>query len=108
MSKVVVVAAAVAGYVLGTRAGRERYEQIQHQARQFWSDPRVQRKAEQAQGVAREKGAALQEKVASGSEDSRSGSQSGAASSSAAATTTQTPLRAGVQGDERSGRGSHG
>jgi hypothetical protein len=31
-----------AGYVLGTRAGRERYEQIAQQARQLWQRPEVQ------------------------------------------------------------------
>jgi hypothetical protein len=32
----------VAGYVLGARAGRERYDQIVEQARQFWQRPEVQ------------------------------------------------------------------
>ncbi len=31
-----------AGYVLGARAGRGRYEQIKSQADQLWHDPRVQ------------------------------------------------------------------
>ena len=30
------------GYVLGTRAGRERYEQIKAGAEKVWLDPRVQ------------------------------------------------------------------
>ena len=33
---------ACAGYVLGTRAGRERYRQIVDQARQLWQRPQVQ------------------------------------------------------------------
>ncbi|WP_214105185.1 hypothetical protein [Acrocarpospora catenulata] len=33
------------GYVLGTRAGRERYEQIVHTARRISDDPRVQEAA---------------------------------------------------------------
>jgi oxygen-dependent protoporphyrinogen oxidase len=31
------------GYVLGTRAGRERYAQIKAGAEKIWSDPRVQK-----------------------------------------------------------------
>jgi hypothetical protein len=37
-----------AGYVLGTRSGRARYDQIAGKAREVWSDPRVQEKADQA------------------------------------------------------------
>jgi hypothetical protein len=43
------------GYVLGTRAGRERYQQIKTKARGVWHDPRVQDKADHAQGVIKEK-----------------------------------------------------
>ncbi|WP_197025824.1 hypothetical protein [Nocardioides sp. URHA0020] len=44
-----------AGYVLGARSGRERYEQIAQKAQQVWNNPRVQEKAGQAQQVAQEK-----------------------------------------------------
>jgi hypothetical protein len=44
-----------AGYVLGARSGRERYEQIADKAQQVWRDPRVQDKAGQAQQVVQEK-----------------------------------------------------
>ena len=57
MSKLTVLAAFGAGYVLGARAGRERYDQIAGKAQQVWRDPRVQRKASQAQHVAAEKAA---------------------------------------------------
>lgn len=33
------------GYVLGTRAGRERFDQIVAQARKFWESPTVQEAA---------------------------------------------------------------
>lgn len=33
------------GYVLGTRAGREKYDQIVAQARRFWESPTVQEAA---------------------------------------------------------------
>jgi hypothetical protein len=38
-----------AGYVLGTRAGRERYEQISSGARRFMGNPTVQSAASKAQ-----------------------------------------------------------
>lgn len=44
-----------AGYVLGARAGRQRYDQIAEKAKTVWRDPRVQEKAEQAQDMAKER-----------------------------------------------------
>lgn len=41
-TKVTFLAGAAVGYVLGARAGRERYEQIVQLARRGWEDPRVQ------------------------------------------------------------------
>jgi hypothetical protein len=56
-----------AGYVLGARSGRERYEQIADRAQRVWRDPRVQAKAGQAQRVVQEKagqaGQVVQEKA---------------------------------------------
>lgn len=43
------------GYVLGARAGRERYDAILAKAQQLWQDPRVQEKAHHAGHVAKEK-----------------------------------------------------
>ena len=43
------------GYVLGTRAGRERYEQLKAKAQTVWQDPRTQEKVHQARDVAAEK-----------------------------------------------------
>ena len=48
MKKLMMLAAGAVGYVLGTRAGRERYEQIKTQAQRFKNDPRVQAKAREA------------------------------------------------------------
>jgi hypothetical protein len=53
-----------AGYVLGARDGRERYEQIKSQATKVANDPRVQEKAARATEVARAKAPALTDKVA--------------------------------------------
>lgn len=60
MSKIVTVAALAAGYVLGSRAGRDDYRQLKAQAQKLWQDPRVQDKASQAAAVA--KNAAVQAK----------------------------------------------
>ncbi|NYE37857.1 putative membrane protein [Nocardioides cavernae] len=54
MRKLTLLVAAGVGYVLGTRAGRERYEQIKKTAMRVKDDPRVQEKAHQAADVARE------------------------------------------------------
>ncbi|WP_036555433.1 hypothetical protein [Nocardioides insulae] len=53
-----------AGYVLGARAGRARYEQIAAKAQGVWHDPRVQDKTEHAQQVVKDKGAAAAAVVA--------------------------------------------
>ena len=44
-----------AGYVLGTRAGRDQYEKIKHTTTDLWNDPRVQDKVHAAEDVAKEK-----------------------------------------------------
>lgn len=41
--KILFVFGLVLGYVLGTRAGRERYAQIKAGAEKIWTDPRVQK-----------------------------------------------------------------
>lgn len=54
------------GYVLGTRAGRERYEQIKKAADRFWGDPRVQRQVDKVDGYVRDKAPEVAEFVADG------------------------------------------
>ena len=54
MSRLLVVTVGAAAYVLGARAGRERYDQISALARSLWRDPRVQRTASQAADVVRD------------------------------------------------------
>ena len=67
MSKSVTRAAFGAGYVLGSRAGRERYEQLRSAYEKVKNDPRVQERAHQAADLAKEKAApvadAVREKV---------------------------------------------
>ena len=55
MSKLVVLAAAATGYVLGARAGQDRYQQITDQAQRLWHDPRVRRMAADAKDTAAQK-----------------------------------------------------
>lgn len=57
------IAGAAFGYVLGARAGRQRYEQIKNRADAAWADPRVQDKVATATEVAKDK-AALASSVA--------------------------------------------
>jgi SLT domain-containing protein len=65
MSKTSMLVAGAVGYVLGARAGRERYEQIMDQAQRIWTNPNVQRASRNAQDLAREKAPVVGEKVAS-------------------------------------------
>ena len=64
MKKLTLLIAAGIGYVLGTRAGRERYEQIKKAATRVKDDPRVQEKATQAADLAKEKAPIVKDKVA--------------------------------------------
>jgi hypothetical protein len=65
MKKLMLLVAGGIGYVLGTRAGRERYEQIKKAATRVKDDPRVREKAHQAADLAKEKAPVVKDKVAS-------------------------------------------
>lgn len=58
MKKLPLIAAAAAGYVFGTRAGRERYEQIKSGARRVGQNPRVQSVSRRAGDAAAQQAAA--------------------------------------------------
>jgi len=53
--KILFVAGLGIGYLLGTRAGRERYEQIKGFATRLWSDPRVQRQVDNVEAFVKDK-----------------------------------------------------
>ena len=63
MRKLTLLIAGGIGYVLGTRAGRERYEQIKQTVTRVKEDPRVQEKAQQAADLAKEKAPVVKDKV---------------------------------------------
>lgn len=63
MRKLTILLSGAVGYVLGTRAGRERYEQIRSMAGRVKDDPRVQEKAQQAADLAKEKAPVVKDKV---------------------------------------------
>ncbi|MFW2514273.1 hypothetical protein ACNI3K_10895 [Demequina sp. SO4-13] len=55
MSKLALLIVGGAGYLLGSRAGREHYEKFTEQAQRFMQDPRVQKGAEQAKRTVKRK-----------------------------------------------------
>jgi hypothetical protein len=61
--KLAVLAGLGAGYVLGARAGRRRYDQIAGNARKLWQDPRVAEKRHQAASAAKEHAGAAKDAV---------------------------------------------
>ncbi len=57
------------GYVLGTRAGRERYEQIMDAANKLWNDPRVKQRVDQAEDFVKDKAPDVAEFLADGAKN---------------------------------------
>lgn len=63
MKKLMILGAGAVGYVLGAKAGRERYEQIAEQARKLRTNPTVQDKMDQAKHVAKDAADTAMEKA---------------------------------------------
>ncbi len=61
--KITLLVGGAVGYVLGSRAGRQRYEQIKSQAQSLWTSPKVQAKKAQAQDYAKDKAPVVKEKA---------------------------------------------
>ena len=57
MAKLTFIAGLAAGYVLGSRAGRQRYEQIRKTSGKVWSSGPLQKQVASAKEVARTKAA---------------------------------------------------
>ena len=64
--KILLVVGLGVGYLLGTRAGRERYEQIKDAASKLWNDPRVQKRVDQAEDFVKDKAPDVAEFLADG------------------------------------------
>ena len=83
------------GYLLGTKAGRERFDQIKGWANQTWNDPKVQAKVNEygstAARVAKDRGGALAEKLKSGSGGSTAGTSAGEGESGTGGTSSTPP-----------------
>jgi len=61
--KILFVFGLALGYVLGTRAGRERYEQIKAGAEKVWLDPRVQEQVHTVEEFVKDKAPDLADKA---------------------------------------------
>ncbi|QEE62435.1 YtxH domain-containing protein [Salinibacterium sp. dk2585] len=96
--KILILTGLAVGYVLGARAGRQRYEDIKSKAAQFWNDPRVQTKVEAVEDFAKDKAPEVADfisdnakKVVSqvgGKKKSKAGSSSSSSSTSASKPST--------------------
>lgn len=64
MRRLVVLMAVAAGYVLGARAGRERYEQIVDAANRFWGNPTVRKTASTVGETVKEQAPVAKDKMA--------------------------------------------
>jgi hypothetical protein len=64
--KILFIAGLGIGYVLGTRAGREKYEQLKTGAMKLWNDPRVQRQVDNAEAFVKDKAPDVAEFVSDG------------------------------------------
>lgn len=54
-----------AGYLLGARAGRERYEQIRDKAKELWESPQVTRRREETVAYAKKQAPVIKAKAES-------------------------------------------
>lgn len=96
MKKLMLLAAVAIGYVLGAKAGRERYDQIMGLVNGIKNNPRVKATAHQAMDTAKEQAPVVADKVTQAA--------TAAASAAASKVTGHTPSNgrhhmAGPQGD---------
>ncbi|MHA7208441.1 YtxH domain-containing protein [Arthrobacter sp. MDT1-65] len=77
-NKLVFAAGMAAGYVLGTRAGRESYEQLRSKAQKLWNDPKVQDKVSSTTGTLKSKAPAVQDSLKGVLKKGGAGSKDGA------------------------------
>lgn len=96
--KILFVTGLALGYVLGTRAGRERYEQLKSSAMKLWNDPRVQRQVDAAESFVKDKAPDVAEFVSDGAKKvvSQVTGKKSAARSSASSTRSSTAAKSGT------------
>ena len=117
--KILFAAGLAVGYVFGTRAGRERFEQLKNAASGFWNDPRVQHRVDQVEDFVKEKAPEVAEFVSDGAKKvvdqvigrgapkkAASGSGSGATTKPAATKPATTKRAATSTGSTGSGSSS--
>jgi hypothetical protein len=64
--KILLVVGIGIGYVLGTRAGREKYDEMKSALDRLWNDPRVKKQVDSAQDFVKEKAPEVAEFLADG------------------------------------------
>ncbi len=85
--KILLVTGLAIGYVLGTRAGRQRYEDIKSAVGSFWNSPRVQKNVHQAEDYVKEKAPEVAKSVVA----KATGSTKAAPTTTRKTTTTRKP-----------------
>lgn len=85
MKKMMFLGAGAIGYVLGAKAGRERYDQIASQAQKLRSNPTVQKKMDDAKHVAKDAAGTAAGKAAGKVREHVPGGSSGASNSTVSA-----------------------
>jgi len=102
VKKIPLLASAAVGYVLGTRAGRERYEQIKTKAEGLWRKPQVQSAVDDATGFAKTTATDLGGKAAEAAgqaKDAASSKLSGSSDDSSSGSSSSTGTPGGAHGD---------
>ena len=85
MYKLTFLAGAAVGYVLGSRAGRGRYEEMKHHADALWHDPRVQEKVSAAGQTVKDKAPEVGAKLAGAAGQAASAAKDAAGNAASAA-----------------------
>jgi hypothetical protein len=98
--KILFVVGLGVGYVLGTRAGREKYDQMKAAVTKLWNDPRVQKRVDDAQEFVKDKAPEVAEFLADGAKkvvSQVSGSaKSGTSATGASSTTKASTAKSGT------------
>lgn len=67
--KILFVAGLGLGYLLGTRAGREKYDELKTAALKVWNDPRVQKQVDAVEDFVKDKAPEVAEFVSDGAKN---------------------------------------